>query len=87
MTPVLSSFFPDNSRGFESVSKKCGPAELNGFNYNEGCDTTKIPIKETTCYCRKDQCNTGQAIKATMFIVLVAFFLWNILSIIQTNVL
>ena len=49
---TLSTFWSDEGNGHEVIEKRCGDIERNEFDYNEGCETTKIPFKNKVCYCK-----------------------------------
>ena len=42
-------FSLDEENGREVVEKRCADIERNNFDYNEGCETTKIPFKNKLC--------------------------------------
>ena len=52
-----SIFLLDEENGHEVVEKRCADIERNNFDYNEGCETTKIPFKNKLCYCKTSLCN------------------------------
>ena len=47
----------DEENGQEAIEKGCGEPERNNFEYNDGCETTKIPFKSKECYCKTSLCN------------------------------
>ena len=50
-------FILDHQHGYEEITKQCGAEEVNGFIYEEGCETSDVPYKRKECYCRQNLCN------------------------------
>ena len=87
---TLSTFWSDEGNGHEVIEKRCGDIERNEFDYNEGCETTKIPFKNKVCYCKTSLCNGSSTFNVAFsslnlaMALIFAYFLkiisWNLMS-------
>ena len=71
-------FFLDEENGQEVIEKQCGEIERNEFDYNEGCETTKIPFKNKVCYCKTSLCNGASTFSSTFSFLKLAIALTSI---------
>ena len=68
----------DEENGQEVIEKQCGDIERNEFEYNEGCETTKIPFKNKVCYCKTSLCNGAATFSLTFSFPKLAMALTSI---------
>ena len=83
----FSGIFPnrilDHRYGYEEVTKQCGAQEVNGLEYKEGCETSKIPFKRKQCYCKKSLCNSGTLLERksyfNTFLIFCTTFFYSVM--------
>ena len=75
---IFSPFWSDEENGHEVIEKRCGDIERNEFDYNEGCETTKVPFKNKVCYCKTSLCNGASTFADTFYSLKLAITLIGI---------
>ena len=64
------------------IHKLCGPPEIKGYQYTEGCDAVQVPIQQEKCYCKGNLCNNSNIIGGSSL-----FFVTILLAVYYNNVI
>ena len=78
MRCILLKFVLDHQHGYEETTKQCGAKEVNGFIYEEGCETSDVPYKRKECYCKRNLCNHAHYSNQNGHLLYLLCFMYSI---------